>query len=292
MTFGILAESTEKPLPSDPILREDVKHVLENGYVIIKDCFSKEEAAEAKAEMDRLTGKDPAHGRNAFEGFKTIRIYSLLNKSRVFDKFAILPRVLALNDYFLEPGYNITVYQTIQIAPGEVAQPLHYDDIFIRRPRPRAPYGSAIMLAFDDYTEENGATRVIPGSHKWGDRKGKNEETIPCVCPAGNVIFFLSGLWHGAGPNTSSRPRYSATLQFCSPYIRPIENQILAVDPRKLKDIPKRIVDMMGYRTYRPFVGYADGLSPLKASERMVEWLQRPVDYDPPTFAHGIDSKL
>jgi ectoine hydroxylase-related dioxygenase (phytanoyl-CoA dioxygenase family) len=255
--FGILAESTEKPLPSDPTSVADIKHVLENGYVILKDCFTKAEADEAKDEMDRLTGKSPEFGRNPFEGLKTIRIYSLLNKSRVFDKFAVLPRVLALNDYFLDPGYNITVYHTIAISPGEQAQPLHYDDIFIRRPRPRAPYGTAIMLAFDDYTEANGATRVIPGSHKWSDdRKGREEEAIPAVCPAGSCVFFLSTLWHSAGPNISSKPRYSATLQYCQPYIRPIEDQKLAVDPRKLKDIPSQIIDMMGYRIYRPFVGY------------------------------------
>ena len=202
--------------------------------------------------MDRFTGKSPEFGRNPFEGLKTIRIYSLLNKSRVFDKFAVLPRVLALNDYFLDPGYNITAYHT-----GRQAQPLHYDDIFIRRPRPRAPYGIAIMLTFDDYTEANGVTRVIPGSHKWfNDRKCREEEAIPAVCPAGSCVFFLSTLWHGAGPNISSKPRYSTTLQYCQLYIRPIEHQKLAADPRKQKDIPTWIVDMIGYRIYRPFVGY------------------------------------
>jgi ectoine hydroxylase-related dioxygenase (phytanoyl-CoA dioxygenase family) len=260
MVFGILAESLDRPLPNDPDLRADVEKILEHGYVILEDCFSKEDALEAKTEMDRLTGKEPMHGRNRFEGFQTTRIYSLLNKSRVFDKFAILPRILALNDYFLEPGYNIMVYTTIQIMPGEKPQPLHYDDIWIRQPRPRANYGTAVMLAFDDYTADNGATRVIPGSHKWGDRKGKDEEVVPCICPAGSCIFYLSTLWHGGGPNTSAKPRYSATLQYCQPYIRPIENQILSVDPRKLNEIPKRIVDMMGYRTYRPFVGYGTSL--------------------------------
>jgi hypothetical protein len=94
-----------------------------------------------------LSGRGPKKGRNSFEGFDTTRIYALLDKyvnaekrtkipkafinysnrrTRVFDKFCILPRVLALNEYFLDPGYMISAFHTIQINPGEKAQELHY----------------------------------------------------------------------------------------------------------------------------------------------------------------------
>lgn len=68
------------PLPDDPVDRANVQSVLENGYVVLKDCFTKEEADAAKAEIDRLSGNSPIMGRNAFEGYNTNRIYSLLNK--------------------------------------------------------------------------------------------------------------------------------------------------------------------------------------------------------------------
>ncbi|KAK2749370.1 hypothetical protein FQN57_006302 [Myotisia sp. PD_48] len=299
-----------KPLPTNPIDRANVEHVLQHGYVVLENCFTKEEAQEAKDEMVRLNGKNPSRGRNAFEGLNTNRIYSLINKSRVFDKFAILPQVLALNDYFLDPGYMISAFHTIQINPGEAPQDMHHglsyiskgfpastdriDDRFVRVPRPRMPFGSAIILAFDDFTTENGATGVIPGSHLWADQVPKYEDTIPMVCPAGSAVFFIATTWHCGGQNKSNASRMSATVQYCQPYIRPIENQILAVDPRKLKDIPPSIVNMMGYRVHRPFVGYADGLNPRKAAQRMVDWLQKPVDNSPPTFAHTGDlgSKL
>jgi ectoine hydroxylase-related dioxygenase (phytanoyl-CoA dioxygenase family) len=99
-------------------------------------------------------------------------------------------------------------------------------------------------------------------------------------------VYFVSTLWHGGGANVSDRPRQSATVQYCNPYIRPIENQILAVDPRKLDAIPRQLVDMMGYRHMEPFMGYADGMAPRRAARRMVRWLQREVDENPPTFAH------
>lgn len=145
-----------RPLPEDPLIRADVEHVLEHGYVIIPDCFTKAEAQEARDEIVRLLGKEPLIGRNSFEGLNTNRIYSLLNKTRVFDKLTILPRVLALNDFFLDPGYLLSAFHTISINPGEKAQGLHHDDGYIQYARPRPPFGSAIMVALDEYTASNG----------------------------------------------------------------------------------------------------------------------------------------
>lgn len=288
-TFDLRAELLKKrQLPSDPTLRADVEHVLEHGYAVLPNCFSKAEAAEARAEIERLLGSAPLAGRNRFEGERTNRIYGLLNKSRVFDKFATLDRVLALNDFFLDRNYLISALHTISIQPGERAQALHHDDGFIEIARPRAPLGTAVMLAFSEYTAENGATRVIPGSHLWGaDRRGQPGETVPALCPEGGVVFLISTTWHGGGANTTAAAvRHSATVQYCQPYLRPIENQVLAVDPRRLDDIPAPLVDLMGYRIMAPFIGYADGLNPRRAAARMVRWLQNPLDPNPPTFAH------
>ncbi|KAI1907864.1 hypothetical protein LOZ53_003724 [Ophidiomyces ophidiicola] len=208
------------PLPDDLIDRANIEHVLDHGYVMIQDCFTKQEAEAAKSEIDRLTGSSPLLGRNAFEGFNTNRIYSLLNKTRKFDKFTTLPRVLALNDYFLDHGYNISSFHTIQINPGEKNQDMHHDDAFCYVPRPRLPLGTAIIIAFDDFTLENGATGIIPGSHVWGsDRRGEYEETVPMICPAGSVVYFIGTTWHCGGANRSQSPRKSATVQYCQPYV-------------------------------------------------------------------------
>ncbi|KAF2240167.1 phytanoyl-CoA dioxygenase [Viridothelium virens] len=281
-------------LPSDPVPRANVEHVLDHGYVIIQDAFTKNEAEEAKAEIRRLSeGSAALKGRNPFEGLDTTRIYSLLNKTRVFDKFCLLPQVLALNDFFLDPGYMISVLHSIQINPGEKAQALHHDDGYCGLRRPRPPLSSGIIFAFDDFTEKNGATRVIPGSHKWdSDRLPKDEIATPMVCPAGSVVYLSGTVWHSGGANHSHRPRLSGTVQYCQPWIRPIETQLLSVDPRRLPEIPERIVSMMGYSTHAPFIGYVDGLSPIKASQRMVRWLQSPLNPHPPAFATQSSSKL
>ncbi|KAH7144591.1 phytanoyl-CoA dioxygenase [Dactylonectria estremocensis] len=278
----------QKALPSDPKTRAHVEQVQKDGYVVIPNVFTEAQALAAIAEIDRLHGDAPKVGRDAFDGFKTNRIFSLLGKTRVFDKFCLLPQVLALNEFFLDEDYLIYIMETIVINPGEKNQVLHHDDSVTRLPRPRPPVTAAIMVVLDDYTELNGATRIIPGSHKWGsDRLGEDHEAISAVCPRGSVVYFLGTTWHSGGANRSSKPRHAATIQFCQPYIRPLENLMLAVDPRRALsgEIPKKIVDMMGYRSAVPFIGYADGMNPKKATRRMIRRLEQPVDCNPPTFA-------
>ena len=137
-----------KPTQWEPRVESLIQEVLANGYVIIPRAFDKAEIDEAKAELTRLAssgqgGPAGTKGRNAFEGFRTGRIYALLDKSRVFDKFVSHPDVLALNDYFLDPGYLINAFHSISIQPGEKAQTLHHDDGHIKVARPHAPFGTA-----------------------------------------------------------------------------------------------------------------------------------------------------
>ena len=234
---------------------------MRDGYVVIPNAFTEAEALEAKVEVDRLHGSGSKTGRDKFDGFKTNRILALLGKTRVFDKFCLLPEVRALNDYFLHDNYLIYIMETITINPGEKAQILHHDDSVTRMPRPRPPVTAATMIVLDDYTKENGATRIIPGSHLWGwDRVGEEHEAIPVTCPRGSVIYFLGTTWHSGGANRSNKPRYAATIQYCQPFIRPLENLMIAIDPRRALsgEIPRPIVSMMGYKTATPFIGYGN----------------------------------
>lgn len=146
MSFVLGSSKTApKTKPEEQRLKQLIDQTLENGYVILPSVFSKAEIEEAKAEVARITksatsGPAAGGGRNRFEGLQTHRIYALLNKSRVFDKFAMHPDVLALNDYFLDDGYLIHAYQSISIQPGEDSQLLHHDDSPITIPRPHAPF--------------------------------------------------------------------------------------------------------------------------------------------------------
>ncbi|CAJ0538632.1 Ff.00g066490.m01.CDS01 [Fusarium sp. VM40] len=263
--------------PVDSSNQENINSVIKNGYVILENLFTDIEVEQACEELKHLAessaaGPASSGGRNKFEGFLTNRIYALLNKSRIFDKFVTHPQVVALNDYFLDPGWLLSVMLSIYIQPGEDPQTLHHDDGYITVPRPHRPFGTAIMVALDAYTEDNGATVIVPKSHEWGhDRIPTRSEAIPVVMPKGSVVFFLGTLWHGGGQNQSEHERRALTVQYCQPWVRPIENQILAVDFEKLSQIPKQIVDMLGYEVCKPFIGFVNGQSPLKAAQRYIK---------------------
>ncbi|KAL7918103.1 PhyH domain-containing protein [Trichoderma austrokoningii] len=269
--------------PPNARIQHLIDEVNQHGFVIIQDAFVASAVAAAKEEALRLTndpktaGPAGLAGRNTFEGHKTQRMYSLVDKSRVFDAFALHEDVLALNDHFLDVGYLLNSFQSINILPGETAQTLHYDHGYTSLERPHIPLGSGVMIALDDYTATNGATVIVPDSHTWDSKRIPTvKDTIPVIMPAGSIVYFLSTLWHGGGANTSDKPRLALTAQYCQPWIRPLENMILAVDWEKLDEIPERLVGMLGYKVGSPFIGFVDGRSPRAAVQKLLaKWKGR-----------------
>lgn len=132
------------------------------------------------------------------------------------------------------------------------------------------------MVSLDPFTSTNGATTLIPGSHLWPDsRLPKREEMIQAIMPPGSMVYFLNTVWHSGGANTSSKPRRSLTVQYCQPWIRPTENMIVAQGWEDLDQVPKKLLQMMGF-SLNNFMGYVDGRSPRAGVEmrkkRLIEW--------------------
>ncbi|CRG83327.1 putative protein Mb3657 [Talaromyces islandicus] len=261
----------------DARIKYFIEEVNTNGYVVIRNAFDKADIDQAKAELELLVnsgngGPAGTNGRNSFEGLRTSRIYALLDKSRIFDKFITHPDVLALNDYFLNPGYLINAFHSVTIQPGEKPQTMHHDDGHITMPRPHEPFGTGVIVALDSFTEFNGATAVVPKSHLWDEtRWPDSKEACPVVMDSGSMVYFLGTLWHGGGKNSSKMERKALNMQYCQPWIRPFENHIVAVDWNKLDEIPPKVVDMMGYKLGTPFVGNVEGGSPLRAVNRRLK---------------------
>lgn len=178
------------------------------------------------------------------------------------------PVILGLLDRVLQPNYLLSQLQMINILPGEAQQPIHYDDGFYPIARPRPAYGAATVWAIDEFTEDNGATVTIPGSHTWGDRVPADADVqIPAVMPAGSVIFFLGTLWHGGGENRSSSNRLAVTAQYCEPWCRPQENFSLSTSVERVKQCSEHMQRMLGYSIHPPFMGFVDGKHPKRLLE-------------------------
>src|SRR5436305_1559351 len=122
------------------------------------------------------------------------------------------------------------------------------------------------MWALDDFTEANGATRVVPGSHRWSDRQPVDpDETVTITMPAGSVLFIVGTLWHGGGANRTDRPRLGVLLEYAAGWLRQQENHVIAVPPEVVRTLDPRLQELLGYGIHPPFVGYVDGRHPRRA---------------------------
>ena len=241
-----------------------------DGFTLIEDFLSPGDIAEARARIEALS---VAHrGRNAFEGFATERIYTLVARGAVFERMTEDARILALLDRFLLPGYLLTASQSIRIDPGEAAQALHIDDAFYRLPRPRPAVSLTLIAAIDAFTNENGATDILPGSHLWDEARaaqalaaGGGPDLVPAVMPAGAAIVLQGHLIHRGGANRSQAPRLAVTNQYCQPWARTQENFFLGVPRERAAALSPRLQALLGYEIWSPFMGHVTGSHPAKA---------------------------
>lgn len=248
-----------------PETAADHAALMRDGYVIVERLLDRATCDAIRSETDRLLG---GSGRNAFEGFKTQRVYNVLAKTRVLDDLIDHPRLLALLDRLFEPNYLLSQAQMINILPGEDAQQLHFDDSFYKIPRPRPALAASIIWAIDDFTTENGATAIVPKSHLWDAKTlPSTEQTIPCVMPAGSMVLFLGTLWHGGGANRTTKPRLAFTNQYCAPWLRQQENFFLEVPRDTTRTLRPTIQSLMGYSIYPPFMGMVDSMHPKRTLE-------------------------
>jgi ectoine hydroxylase-related dioxygenase (phytanoyl-CoA dioxygenase family) len=247
---------------------DDVVTALEHdGYAVVEDLLLAPELAAARHDMRRVLRGTPG-GRNPFEGAHTKRVYALFAKTRAFDGPATHPLVLGVLDRVL--GHcQLSAPTGIEIGPGEVAQILHHDDAIYPLPRPHDEVVLNTMWALDDFTEANGATRVVPGSHRWTDEQpDEHTPTVAVEMPAGSALFYLGSVWHGGGANTTDRARLGVILEYVASWLRPQENHFLAVPRAVARELPDVLQELLGYNIRPPFMGYVDGRHPRRALGR------------------------
>ena len=242
------------------------------GFTVIEDFMSPEVIAAVRAGLAPF--QNTHHGRNDFEGFRTERVYTLVARARVFEDLVEEPRVLAILDRFLQPGYLLTATQSIQINPGETAQSMHTDDGFYRIPRPRPAISYTLIAAVDAFTQANGCTEVVPGSHLWGNQgdAGRPNDLaeiermlVPMEVPAGACFIMAGTLIHRGGANRTDRPRLGFTNQYCEPWARPQENFFLGIPREQAAAMSPRVQKLLGYDIWPSFMGMVTGSHPAKA---------------------------
>ena len=241
-----------------------LRRLLErDGAIVVEDLLSSNQLEKLNAELDlHIEGlspglRHPSHERMIeFYGHKTIRCDGLPGKSNDFLDVMLLPQVIETADYFLLPNcqdYLFNTGQLIQIGPGETDQFLHRDeDAWQELPAPKPTLEIEAMFALSEFTLENGATRVVPGSHKWPlEREAKPDEIARAEMSAGSALLYLGSALHGGGANTTAtESRRGVFLGYVVGWLRTEENCFLSVSIDKVREMPVRVQELLGYKPH------------------------------------------
>jgi ectoine hydroxylase-related dioxygenase (phytanoyl-CoA dioxygenase family) len=255
-----------------------VERINRDGYTIVENAIEPDLIDGLLEDLDRLVVElDIKPAANTFEGSSTLRVYNLLAHGERFERVPVHPAILPIVDGVLGPGCLVSSLSSIDIRPGETAQPIHADDMLMPIPKPHPPTVCNTMWALTDFTEENGATRIIPGTHlaDASPNYGQEYDSIPAEMTKGSVLVWHGSLWHGGGANRSSDRRVGIAMNYCAGYIRQQENQQLGVPQDKVRSFPPRLQELVGYGVYMGLIGHIDKKSPaalLGESEGRMIW--------------------
>jgi ectoine hydroxylase-related dioxygenase (phytanoyl-CoA dioxygenase family) len=262
-------------LPKTASVDEVIAIVERDGGVIIADFADSTTLEGLRADLDPHLNAI-GWGQDGFSGHKTRRLGGVFAKTRHAIPLVEEEHFLGAAKHFLEhpvtsffgadsweltPNFQIGVTQVIQIHPGEGGQAVHRDDAVFQWRHPEGYRQSRvqIMLAVTDFTEANGGTMVIPGSHLWDDeRQPRPEEAVPTVMRAGSALLWIGGTYHGGGTNITDEPRTGITITLDLGWLRQEENQYLAVPQETVKTLPGHVQRLLGYQTCPPLLGWVE----------------------------------
>jgi ectoine hydroxylase-related dioxygenase (phytanoyl-CoA dioxygenase family) len=244
--------------------RASVLQILErNGVVIVEGMIEAAILSRINRDLDPMmadaimTTPELNGLIQSFFGDKTRRIGALPAKSRAFCEIMTHPLLNGLCDDILLKccaSYQLNVGQVLEVGPGAEAQLLHRDeDVWSYVPKPCPTFQVSSMAALVDFTEEMGATRLVPGSHLWKDRsrQAQSHEVAVAEMPAGAMAIYDGGTLHGAGANrTVEQWRRGIHISFVAGWLRTEENNYLGVPPEVACQLPDRVQALLGYEMH------------------------------------------
>lgn len=253
-------------------LETAVSEVQQRGYSILHDFLSADHLQQIRHDMASIFGQttsrklpsSPGRQRPGYAGVQTVHVHNLFAKTSAADTVAIDPLLLKIIEGVLGPLFQLSVGTAMCPDPGVDPQGLHQDDGHYPLPRPRPPCIANTLIALDDFTKENGATRLVPGSHNWTQPVVQDSAVHYAEMPAGSLLVFDGALWHGGGGNTTRQQRRrSINLNFNLSWLRQQENQYVGIPREIWLAMPERLQRLLGLQKVNFLYGSVDYTDPL-----------------------------
>lgn len=230
-----------------------------DGAIIIDGLLDADAIAALRAETDPYMEKT-VNGSDDFTGKLTTRTGGLVMRSAGCRELILHPHVLNLCDDFLQPyceRYQLHLTQIIRLRPGQPAQMLHRDRWAWGHHLSHVEPQLNTIWALSDFTEANGATRVVPGSTDWpDDRQPDAAELTQATMKAGSVLVYTGSVFHGGGENCSDSDRIGLNITYSLGWLRQEENQYLSTPPELAKTLPRQLQELIGYSLGQYALGY------------------------------------
>jgi ectoine hydroxylase-related dioxygenase (phytanoyl-CoA dioxygenase family) len=278
------------------------------GYCLIDRALDSETLGRVQDRLFRQAGAErKLHNRKNPANTDPVSqwVGMLLNKGEIFLELVREPLCMSLIEHLLGPDYLISCVDAQIQHPGSGMMPLHTDQWWMPQPQapgkpsprpadarrnngsavdptpcdnPIAPIAAAnVMWMITDFTEENGATRIVPGSHLSGAQPDPSVPhrigSVPAAGPAGTAFAFDARLWHGAAPNRSAAARYGVTTVGCGPQFRPLENYTRGLRPEVMARCPPEILRRLGFAAWSSYghTGDPEAAFAVSGEEAMAE---------------------
>ena len=240
-------------------IEEILAAIEQDGGAIAKDFLAAdvvdELARDMQTHLDAVDwGNTPADDElgEAFFGRQTKRLHGLPSRSSRVTDILIHPIFHAMSDHFLKPRCQKVHFSTgelMALGRGETEQMLHRDaDSWLHFPQPRPELLVSVNVALTDFTMDNGATVVVPGSHRWdADRKARPEDLTQAVMPRGSALLYTGNVLHGGGANRTDEIRIGLYCGLLLSWLQPLENHLITNGLETLRELPKAVRELCGF---------------------------------------------
>lgn len=231
-----------------------------DGFVVLPALLSTRELAAALGQAERLL-QGVEWSNNDFDGRRTRRVYSLLARLGPLEALVTHPLVRKIVTARLGEAHQLGMLVLNAVDPGQGSQAVHYDAGVYPLPRD-VEAETNVIWALDDLTDDNGATLVATGSHRWPKGRPQPDDLAPLVMPAGSAVVYSGRLWHAAGHNRSTETRRALICEHVLPWLRPADNHLLPLGREQIIKLSPELRRLAGLSAPSPYLGFVGGQDP------------------------------